>query len=309
MLSYSTYKKYKENKSESELPLTRKLSDSSESPLEPASITESVDQQAVPRTDTQASYTEMTDKKKARKQWFGLAFSLFVDVICPVILYYATRNYISQLAALLISSAPPAIQVIFEFVYYRKVDPLGLLIIFGFALSAVISIIDGNPRVLLLRESIVTAATGVVFLITSIPLKVGKIRLMPLTYGIIAQMMAAAPTIRYMKDGEMTEQTRAEFCWEWCKTFRFGQRLMTALWGCVLLLEFMSKVIMYFSSLTVDQMVLYGNVVAGVIIGTMGLFTIGYGRYMRINTMKEVQIVRQNLEAEAAQYLTAPTSI
>ncbi|GAB5592615.1 hypothetical protein Unana1_07515 [Umbelopsis nana] len=309
MLAYSAYKKYKENKAKSELPLTLKSSDSSESPLESASITESTDQQGVPRTDTQASYAVVTDKKEARKQWIALAFSLFVDVICPVILYYATRDYISQLAALLISSAPPAVMVIFKLIYYRKVDPLGLIIIFGFVLSAVISIIDSNPRVLLLRESIVTAATGILFLITLIPLKVGKIRLMPMTYGVTAQMMAAAPTIRYMKDGEMIEQTRTEFCWEWCKTFRFGMRLMTALWGCILLLEFMAKLIMYFSSLTVDQMVLYGNVVLGVTLGFMGVFTIGYSRYVRINTMKEVQVVRQNLEAQAAQYPTAPTSV
>jgi hypothetical protein len=125
-----------------------------------------------------------------------------------------------------------------------------------------------------------------------------------MTYGVTAQMMAAAPTIRYMKNGEMIEQSRTEFCWEWSKTFRFGMRLMTALWGCILLLEFMAKVIMYFSPLTVDQIVLYGNIILGCTLGTMGLFTVGYSRYLRKRTIKEVHEIRLRLEAEAAQYPT-----
>jgi hypothetical protein len=208
------------------------------------------------------------------------------------------------LAALLISSAPPAIMVVFKIIYYRKIDPLGLLIIFGFVLSAVISLVDANPRVLLLRESIVTSATGALFLLSLIPIKIGKLQVMPMTYGVTAQMMAAAPTIRYMKNGEMIEQSRTEFCWEWSKTFRFGMRLMTALWGCILLLEFMAKVIMYFSPLTVDQIVLYGNIILGCTLGTMGLFTVGYSRYLRKRTIKEVHEIRLRLEAEAAQYPT-----
>lgn len=103
---------------------------------------------------------------------------------------------------MLISSAPPAALVVFKILYYRTVDPLGVIIVFGFVLSAIISVIDGNPRVLLLRESIVTGATGLIFLIALIPFKIGKIQLKPLIYGVTEQMMSILPPVEYVYKGE-----------------------------------------------------------------------------------------------------------
>lgn len=210
----------------------------------------------------------------------------------------------SQLAALLISSAPPAIVVVVKIIYYRTVDPLGLIIVFGYVLSAIISVIDGNPRVLLLRESIVTCATGVIFLITMIPLKVGKFQMRPLIYGVTQQMMSIVPPVKYVYKGEVIDQSRAEFCWQWSTVFRRGIYTMTAAWGIILVLEFVAKLIMYFSSLTVDQMVLYGNIVLGVTLGSMGVFNTIYSRSIRLNTMKETAQVQKQLEEEAEQQHT-----
>jgi hypothetical protein len=202
----------------------------------------------------------------------------------------------------LISSTPPAISVIVKLFYYRKVDPLGIIIVFGLVISAIISVIDGQPRVLLLRESIVTAATGAIFLITLIPIKIGKLQLRPLTYGIAAQMTAAAPAVRYMRYGQMIQVSRSEFNWEYSTKFRFAMRLGTALWGIALLLEFVAKLIMYFSPLTIDQMVLYGNVVLAVVMGSMGLFTIIHSRIVRKQVAVEMVHIKRKLEADAAEY-------
>lgn len=191
-----------------------------------------------------------------------------------------------------------------KIIYYRTIDPLGLIIVFGYVLSAIISVIDGNPRVLLLRESIVTCATGIIFLITMIPLKVGKFQMRPLIYGVTQQMMSITPPVKYMYKGEVIDQSRAEFCWQWSTVFRRGIYTMTAAWGIILVLEFVAKLIMYFSSLTVDQMVLYGNIVLGVTLGSMGLFNTIYSRSIRLNTMKETAQVQKQLEEEAEQQHT-----
>ncbi|GAB5592617.1 hypothetical protein Unana1_07517 [Umbelopsis nana] len=258
----------------------------------------------LPRTGTQATFKTVKSKNLQMRQWLMLGLSMFVDVILPIILYYTLRNTLSQLAALLISSAPPAALVVFKVLYYRTVDPLGVIIVFGFVLSAIISVIDGNPRVLLLRESIVTGATGLIFLITLIPLKIGKIQLKPLIYGVTEQMMSILPPVEYVYKGEVIKQTRMEFCWQWSREFKKGTYILTAAWGVILFLEFVAKLIMYFSSITVDQMVLYGNIVLGVTLGTMGVVNIIYSRIIRLRTIKETTEVQKRLEDEAEQYQT-----
>ncbi|KAF8974938.1 hypothetical protein BGZ52_009426, partial [Haplosporangium bisporale] len=153
------------------------------------------------------SVVDVNNKKLQRKQWRMLAISMFFDIVLPVILYYTLKSHISVLAALLISSAPPAINCIVKFYIYRKVDPIGVLIIIGFVLSAILSVIDGNPRLLLLRDSFVTGITGLIFIGSLIPIKIRTFQNRPLTYGVSAQMMAAAPNIQYFVQGKLVEQS------------------------------------------------------------------------------------------------------
>ncbi|KAF8977908.1 hypothetical protein BGZ46_007003 [Entomortierella lignicola] len=286
------YKKYK-NKKSAPFEHRRLSSESNISPdndLQEVRVTNGIQRAG--------TVVDVVDKKMQRKQWIMLGVGMFIDLVLPIILYYSLKSHISTLAALLISSAPPAIWVVVKYFIFRRVDPLGLLIIFGFIVSGVVSAIDGNPRLLLLRDSFVTAATGVLFLGSLIPLKIKKFELKPLTYGVSAQMTAAAPKVRYLIDGKVIEQARSEFCWQWSHKFRNGMRLTTAIWGIALLVEFAIKVVMYFSTLTVDQMVLYGNVVLGVTLGTAGAATLIASHYIRKSTVKEVQVIKARLERE-----------
>lgn len=95
-----------------------------------------------------------------------------------------------------------------------------------------------------------------------------------------------------------------EFCWQWSREFKKGTYILTAAWGVILFLEFVAKLIMYFSSITVDQLVLYGNIVLGVTLDTMGELNIIYSRIIRLRTIKETTEVQKRLEDEAEQYQT-----
>jgi hypothetical protein len=192
--------------------------------------------------------------------------------------------------------------IVGKFILYRQFDPLGLIIVFGFVLSAILSVVDGNPRILILKDSIVSSATGAIFLLSLLPIHIGKYNLRPLTYGISAEMMSAAPKVQYVKDGELIEQSPTQFSWEHVKSFRNGMRMLTAMWGVVLMLEFIARLIMYFSSLTIDQLVLYSNVVLGVLLGTMGVFTIIYSHRLRTKTR---EVVREILARYASEAVTS----
>ncbi|KAI8575193.1 hypothetical protein K450DRAFT_303740 [Umbelopsis ramanniana AG] len=301
---YNAYKKNKEKKAaQTELPhYDRKLTDPSlDGSLEsrpPPSII-AMPQQDVATPEMAMPTQTLDDKKAARKQWIVLGVTLFVDIVIPLILYYILKNYISLLAALLISSAPPIIMIVGKFIIYRQFDPLGLIIVFGFVLSAILSVVDSNPRIILLKDSIVSSATGLIFLLSLLPLRFGRFNLRPLTYGISAEMMSAAPKIQYVKEGELIEQAPTQFSWEHIKFFRTGMRLLTAMWGIALLLEFVARLIMYFSPLTIDQLVLYSNIVLGCLLGTMGVFTIIYSHHLRTKTRKMVQELLARFAADA----------
>ncbi|KAH8549318.1 hypothetical protein BGW37DRAFT_113833 [Umbelopsis sp. PMI_123] len=307
MLAYALYKKNKEKKANNATAVASKdsIGENADTLAPYDKFTSEASREAdgedgvMLRTNTQKSFTTITDKNARRRQWLSLALTLFVDVIMPIILYYSLRNTVSQLAALLISSIPPAVMSIFKMIWYRTFDALGVVIILGFVLSAVISVIDGDPRVLLLRESIVTCATGVVFLVTMIPIRIGQWVNKPLIYGVTKQMMSVLPPVKYVYNGQVIEETRIEFSWKWSREFKKGMLIMNAAWGVILILEFVAKLIMYFSSLTVDQMVLYGNIVLGVTLGSMGIFNVFYGRRIRLRTIEECKLVQKRLEEEA----------
>ncbi|KAG0053355.1 hypothetical protein BGZ83_001249 [Gryganskiella cystojenkinii] len=251
------------------------------------------------------SVMDVNDKKLQRKQWIMLGISMFFDIILPVVLYYTLKSHISALAALLISSAPPTINCIFKFVIYRRVDPIGLLIVFGFILSAVLSVIDGNPRLLLLRDSFVTCASGLIFLVSLIPIEIGRFHFRPLTYGVSAQMMAAAPKIQYLIEGKLIEQTRSEFCWQWSHQYRRGMRITTGIWGVALLLEFTLRLFFYFSGMTLDQLVMWGNIVLACTLGTAGVATMVLSHYIKKWTTSEVAVVKAQLERDHEEWEAA----
>ncbi|KAF9281484.1 hypothetical protein BGZ68_006619 [Mortierella alpina] len=244
------------------------------------------------------SVMDVNNKALQRKQWKVLAISMFFDVVLPIILYYSLRSHMSALAALLISSAPPAINCTTKFVVYRKVDPIGLLIIFGFVLSAILSVIDGNPRLLLLRDSLVTCASGLIFLASLIPVKIGTFQVKPLTYGVSAQMMTASPSIQYYVEGNLVQQSLSEFCWQWSHRYRRGMRIMTAVWGIALLLEFTIRLVFYYSSMTLDHLVMWGNIVLVCTLGSAGVFTIASSHFVRKWTTEDVALAKAQLERD-----------
>ncbi|KAG2171543.1 hypothetical protein INT43_008269 [Umbelopsis isabellina] len=304
MLAYQLYKGYKQKQQDrSNAGYERKTSTESDTtPLNTMDLEEGgAPKQGIKREGT-ISEAQMS-KKAARKAWMALTITLLIEVILPVALYYILKSHMSMLAALLISSAPAILSVFVKAIWYRRVDPLGVLIVGGFIISAAISVIDANPRVLLLRESCTTAAMGLFFFLSLIPIKIGKWQLKPLSYSVSYQMAAAAPSVRFMRNGEMVEMKRPEFNWQYIKVFRKIMRINTVLWGIALLSEFTGKLIMYFSSLTIDQMVLYGNIVLGSVMVTTTIISVVLSMRMRKLMIPEVEKVKRQLEVDAQEYL------
>lgn len=81
--------------------------------------------------------------------------TLLIDLVLPVALYYGLRaGGVAQLAALLISGAPPAVRIAFTFARTHRVDAIGALVLAAVALGVIGLLIGGNTRTLLIRDAL-----------------------------------------------------------------------------------------------------------------------------------------------------------
>lgn len=87
-----------------------------------------------------------------------------VNFAAPFVIYLAARHALGDVRALMAASVPPIAWSIAEFVRRRRIDALALLVLGGIALSLVAFIGGGGVRFLQLREQLVAAVIGVLFL-------------------------------------------------------------------------------------------------------------------------------------------------
>ncbi|KAG0164716.1 hypothetical protein DFQ28_009688 [Apophysomyces sp. BC1034] len=240
-------------------------------------------------------------KKFLLKQLGALVVILVVDVGLPLTIYYVLKMYIDILIALVLSGIPPLLLVLYTFIKKRKVDFLGCIFVLSFILSGVITLISGkekkyqlrigtvihddrlvitvfrqigSPRVALLRDSAVTALVGLMFLITLIPVSTKWLTIRPLTFLLSQQMLSEMPPVSWIdRDGVKHSTSLMNWIWDHLREFRIYSYTLTALWGICLIGEFGARVGMVESNMTIDQIMLYGNVIVAVVVASLSLFS------------------------------------
>ncbi|CAO3609530.1 unnamed protein product [Cunninghamella blakesleeana] len=217
------------------------------------------------------------------KQIRMFALIIFVDVGAPVVIYYILKNYTSVIVALIVSGIPPLLHVIISFIYRRKVEVIGCISIFSFILSAVLSLISGDARMALLRDSFTTLVVSVAFLITLIPLRTKWFSIYPLTFLIMKSMLSESPPMEwYDEDGNKNTLPTHEFLWNNMPNFPKYQYINTSIWGFTLLSEFIIKVIMIeATTLTIDEIVTYSTIVVAVSISLASVASVISSIYVR----------------------------
>ncbi len=87
-----------------------------------------------------------------------------VNFAAPFLIYLTFRPGLGDVVALMAASVPPIAWSIVEFVRRRRMDALSLLVLGGIALSLVAFFGGGGVRFLQLREQLVAAVIGLIFL-------------------------------------------------------------------------------------------------------------------------------------------------
>jgi hypothetical protein len=140
---------------------------------------------------------------------------LAVNLLLPWLAYRLAAPHWGETGGLIASAVPPVIWSLVELARFRRVDALSLIVLIGIVLSIVAMALGGSPRMLLLRESLVSGAIGVAFLL-SLPMP------RPLIF-----YLARATVAREMAGGA----ERINALWTERPAFATSLRMMTAVWG------------------------------------------------------------------------------
>ncbi|NOV01162.1 VC0807 family protein [Paenibacillus planticolens] len=191
-------------------------------------------------------------------------FTLLVNGLVPWGLYVWLSDYMSSLAALSIATMVPLLDNLVHLIKHRKLDAFGTLMLFTFLLTIVLVLLGGSEKILLVRESLITASVGLVFL--------GSLFFRrPIMYYLALRFIA---------------QPNFAANWDYAY-FRFVMRLMTFVWGLMLTMEAAVRVVMVYQLSTSSYLALSNFVLYG-FIGAAVLWTVVYRRHSaaKLNQLK-----------------------
>ena len=179
---------------------------------------------------------------------------LVANFLLPWLCYRWAQPQWGESAGLIVSSLPPIAWSVVELLRFRRIDALSLLVVGGIALSLLAMLLGGSPRVLLMRESLLSGLIGLAFLLS---LLLGK----PLLFYLARAMVA-----RESAEGEW------RFVMRWQEpAFRRGIRQLTLLWGGGLCAETLLRALLIWQ-LPVERFLIVSPFVS---YGIMGLLLAG----------------------------------
>ena len=195
----------------------------------------------------------------------SLLWDIGLNTTIPVALYLFAKHVLSrpELDALLCATAFPLVKSAYDLVRHRELDPVALLVLLGLITSMIAVLFGGDPRLLLIRESLFTGAFGLACLISLLfP------RPIMFYFG------------RYFLAG--TDQQRREtFNARWHNPMvRRAHQLVTATWGLVYVGEFGLRVGLIFSLPTAVVLAIAPFMTGLATVGTI-VWTFWYVRRIR----------------------------
>jgi len=171
---------------------------------------------------------------------------LILDVAVPVGSYYLLKNGfgMSTMAALGWSSVVPAVRTVWSAVKERQVNALAGLILFVNVIGLLLSLVAGDPRLMLAKDSGVSSAIGIGILMS---VKLGR--------PMMTQGMKP-----FLIKGDAAKSAAWDRLVAGSARFRKAERTFSLVWGVALLGECVARVVGAYT-LPIDTMVWLGTVV------------------------------------------------
>ena len=197
----------------------------------------------------------------------SIIISILINAILPLITYKILINHIpSSITALIISTTIPIIDNIYHIIKEKKIDIFASLIILGFIVGIISMLFSGSQKLLLIRQSYITAVIGILFLISMFFPK-------PMIYYLAKKFINSQD--KYAKNNKSTLDEK-------CKNphFRFSMKFLTFIWGICLVLEAVCNISLVFI-LSVSKYMLISPLVSYGFIGCATFITFFYRKKIK----------------------------
>jgi hypothetical protein len=188
---------------------------------------------------------------------------ILVNLALPYLIYSLAQPRLGDVNALIAASGPPLLWSVVEFAHNRRIDALSMVVLLGLGLSLLAFLGGGSVRLLQLRERLVTAFVGIVFLGSA---AIGK----PLMYELVRAFLARA------NDPELqrVESLRND------DFFRAGMTIMTLVWGVGLVADAAASIALVYV-LSIRTYLVVNQIMGYATIGSLTLWNLWFGRRMR----------------------------
>jgi len=188
--------------------------------------------------------------------------SLLVNALAPFVAYQVlTGKGMDAAQALTISAVFPVLGIAWGFARSRRADIIGLVSLAFIVVGVATSLISGDPRFILIKESLLTAVFGVVCLVSLVLMP------RPLMFYFGRQFVGGGDAARIATYENLWQHER----------FRTVNRTMTLVWGVAYLVEAAARVALSFVMPIPVFLIISPILAIGVTIGLIS-WTMAYGR-------------------------------
>jgi hypothetical protein len=197
----------------------------------------------------------------AREVRQEIILSILLGGVAPFVIYALLQPHTTEIRALIAAAVAPLLLNVISFIRKRSLDVFGVFILAGIVVAIAAALLGGSTKIILVRDSFITGATGLVFL---------------------ASLLYHRPLIYYFSMHFSTgddPKRRAEWAQNWSYPyFRYIMRLMTAVWGVATLVEALARGYLVFRLPTQTFLAVSPFVQYGILGGTIA-WTIWYARH------------------------------
>lgn len=192
----------------------------------------------------------------------AIARSLIWDVGAPIIVYYPLRLLgVSVVLAMTAATGVALARLAFVALRDRRFDGFAALMAVMFGIGLALTLITGDPRVVLAKDSVVTGVVGIVFLGSCV---VGR----PLMYAL------ARRTLPPERQAVADERLRTD------PAYRRHLVTLSAMWGALLLAEAVLRLVLVYA-LPVDVVYGFSHLMQFAAIGLGVVCSMLYGKRAR----------------------------
>lgn len=182
-----------------------------------------------------------------------------INLLAPWVVYKLTAPRLGEMGGLVASGVPPLLWALGGLLRNRRLDALSGLVLLGIVMSVVASLLGGDPRLLLMRESLVSGSIGLAFLVS---LAFGRPLVFYLGRATVARESAQ-------------EAARFEQLWDNNAGFVRAIRLITAMWGAGLCGEFLLRAWMV-THWPIDRVLIVSPTLGYIVYGGLAAWTVWY---------------------------------